>query len=135
MLGERSKIYFHHGYNCGETVVKVFKEQYDFLKDIPVSMGLGFGGGCGGSGNICGALLSATAILSMASFKERENVSKEEKDAFYKNMQGLYGKVEVKYGSIQCRELKKCPEDGKRLCPLLVADIIDFTEEELERGK
>ena len=134
MLGERSKDYFHHGYNCGEAVLRVFKNHYDFMKAVPVSTGLGFGGGCGSTGNMCGAILSATVVLSIAAFGDKENIPKEEKNAFYGRLQILFGKVEKLYGSTQCRDLKKTPEDGRTVCSQLVEDVIGLTREELERG-
>ena len=59
------KYYFEQNYNCAETILRAANEYYDLkLHDRDMILVGAYGAGIQ-SGNTCGAVLSAAAVLSM----------------------------------------------------------------------
>lgn len=56
---------FNSGFNCAQSVVKVYAEAFGFNEDQALAMACGFGGGMGGMQGACGAVTGAYMVLGM----------------------------------------------------------------------
>ena len=64
MLKEKAKYYYEQGYNCAEAIVHAGNDYYDLgLHEHDMRMVAGFGAGIQ-CGDVCGALLGSSAIIS-----------------------------------------------------------------------
>ena len=64
MLKEKAKYYYEQGYNCAEAIVHAGNDYYDLgLHEHDMRMVAGFGAGVQ-CGDVCGALLGSSAIIS-----------------------------------------------------------------------
>ncbi|MDR1774423.1 MAG: C-GCAxxG-C-C family protein [Clostridioides sp.] len=108
---------FHEeGYNCAESIIKAYNEEYN--KDIPVKIGTGLGGGCG-IGSLCGAMNAANIIIGFE--KGREDASEENIGKPY--VQAAMIELNKKYESFLCSDIRI----DKQHCD----KIIDFAYENL----
>ena len=114
-LQDKAGQYFLEGHSCSETVFHVYKELFPELADIDASLFVGFGGGFGGTGRICGAISGATAVLS-AIKTDRDNPNY--RSELYAILNGIYQEFESEYKSLNCRDITGFdftdPEEGKR---------------------
>ncbi|KGM94834.1 oxidoreductase [Clostridium novyi A str. 4552] len=92
--------YNKQGYNCAESIVKAFNEEEKI--NIPVSIASPFGGGMT-VGGTCGAVIGALIVLG--SLKGREDLDSQNESRTYTRK--IMNKVQEKYGTFQCLELKK----------------------------
>ena len=56
---------FNSGFNCAQSVVKVYAEVFGFDEDQALAFSSGFGGGMGGMQGACGAVTGAYMVLGM----------------------------------------------------------------------
>ncbi len=108
--------YLASGYNCAESIIKCYNEDFD--KDIPLAIGSSLGGGaCVGS--LCGALNGSLVIIGYE--KGRNNNSEiNEARSYAKKFMDI---AREKYSTFLCKELKV----NKVSC----AEITDFSYETL----
>lgn len=88
------------GYNCAESIVKAINEEKNL--NIPVSIASPFGGGMT-VGSTCGAITGALMVLGSVTGRE----SNEEQNESRPVTRELMMKINEKYGTFECRELKK----------------------------
>jgi C_GCAxxG_C_C family probable redox protein len=92
--------YHKQGYNCAESILKSFNDENRL--SIPVSIGTPFGSGMT-VGSTCGAITGAMIAVGAVSGRETETVPNESRPY----AKELMDKVKEKYGTYECRELKK----------------------------
>lgn len=109
--------YNEKGYNCAESIIKAYNEEFD--TDIPVSLGSGLGAGLT-VGSICGAVNAASLIIGYTKGRNDETEMNNAR-AYTKK---LMSQVKEKYNSDLCRDLKR----NKVSCK----EIIDFSYENLK---
>lgn len=110
--------YHNQGFTCGEAIIKTYNEEHN--TNIPVSLGSSMGAGYT-VGSLCGAVGAAAVIIG--SLKGRE--SNEETNDARKYAKELMINVKEKYGTENCRDLKK---NG-----VSCAEIIEYTYETLNK--
>lgn len=78
MLKDHYEKYYYDGnYNCAETIIRAANEYYDLgLHDADMIAYGGFGAGIQ-TGNTCGAVISAVAVLSMRYIETKAHESKD----------------------------------------------------------
>ncbi|AMP20029.1 hypothetical protein AZF37_01525 [endosymbiont 'TC1' of Trimyema compressum] len=86
------------------------------------------GGGFAKRGEVCGGIVATTAVISYFIVSERDP---RQRGNLYSILNEFYDKIEDKYGSIRCHEIKSkckndCPKDEVRK-PLLM-DIALMTD-------
>lgn len=62
--GERAAELFVGGFNCAQSVVTAFSEDYDVDEETALKMSCGLGGGCG-IAELCGVLTGGTLVVGM----------------------------------------------------------------------
>ena len=124
------KYYYDMNYNCAETLIRAGNEYYDIgLHDRDMISFGGFGAGIQ-TGNTCGAILSAVAILSMKYVEKNAHESKDIKPV----TEMLIRKFNEKYGSVLCKDIKpqsfkpdvRCKETIEASCDILECVISEY---------
>ena len=128
------KYYFEQNYNCAETILRAANEYYDLkLHDRDMIMVGAYGAGIQ-SGNTCGAVLSAAAVLSLKYVEARAHESEDIRPV----VQKLLRKFNEKYGSILCKDIKAQSFNPEYRCKMTVetaCDILEETINEYEQEK
>ncbi len=103
MLKDVCKKYYHEmNYNCAETIIRAGNEYYDLgLHDRDMIAFAGYGAGIQ-TGNTCGAILSAVAVLSMKYVEKKAHESKDIKPI----TTALIREFNNRYGSVLCKDIK-----------------------------
>ncbi|ADL50035.1 C-GCAxxG-C-C family (seleno)protein [Clostridium cellulovorans] len=99
--------FYKQGYNCSESILMAVNEEKNL--NLPVAMASAFGGGMGVA-STCGAITGA--LMALGAVKGRETA--EEKNIARVSAKEFMNKVNEKYGTYECKELKRkgvsCPE-------------------------
>lgn len=134
---EKAEILFRHGYNCCQSVLGVFCQDYGLDFQTAMKIVSSFGGGMGRMREVCGTVSAMAMVLGLAC--SIPTVSRAEQ---YRMMQDLAKKFREKNGSIICRELLKGIESStsptpsprndayytKRPCLRYIADAVEIIE-------
>ena len=133
MIGKTTINYLNKGYNCAEAVLKSFRKTYSSLRHIEPQLFSGLGGGFAKRGEVCGGIVTATAVSSY--FRVNKGDPRQRGD-IYTILNEFYDKIENKYGSIRCHEIKSkckcdCPKD--EICKPLLMDIALMADEIISR--
>lgn len=144
--GEKAKKLFEEGYNCCQSVVGAFCEDFGMDFNTIIKMVSPLGAGMGRMREVCGAVSGMFIVLGM---KEGYNDPKafDEKKEVYEKVQNLAKEFQNKNGSIICRELlglniktdnptpsKRTDEYyKKRPCGEIVKIAADILEKELSK--
>lgn len=127
------KYYYEQNYNCAETLIHAGNEYYQLgLHEKDMIMMGGFGAGIQ-SGNTCGAVLAAVGVLSMKYVEAKAHESTDISPVVNK----LLAKVEAKYGSILCKDIKpvsfepgvRCKKTLEAVCDSLEETLLEYEQE------
>lgn len=109
--------YYDQGYNCAESIIKKYNEEFN--EHIPLSIGSGMGAGsC--SGSMCGAINGSIIVIGYLYGRSDNN----ESNKANKYVRELMTAVKSKYSTELCRDLKA----HKVSCQ----EMIDFSYETLK---
>lgn len=129
---------FREGYNCSQSVLLAFADEFALPPDLALRLAAPFGGGIGRTGDTCGAVTGALMVLGL---RHGSTVAsdQEAKDRQYQLARDLLAQFKRRHGSTLCRELLGCeimtPEGRQRahdrglfdeICPRLVADAAEL---------
>jgi len=115
-VGRKAKELFLSGWNCAEAVVLAINGAAG--TKIPVELATGFGGGIGGSGSTCGALIGA--VMALGHWAGRRVPDKEQKKIAYERVRKLFASFRESFYSTACWELTNCETEEarrKEICP------------------
>jgi C_GCAxxG_C_C family probable redox protein len=141
---ETASQYFKGSYNCSQSVLASFAEDFGLDQDLGVSLATGFGAGIGRSGQVCGAVSGACMVIGLkyGSQPTNELNFQEQKEKTYLLVSDFLEKFKGRNRSINCRELIGYDLDNpiqhaeaKRLgvftthCTKFVRDAVEITEE------
>ena len=141
---ETAALLFDGNYNCAQSVLASYADDFGLDKDLAASLASGFGAGIGRSSQVCGAVTGACMVIGLryGSKLSEESCFQERKEKTYLLVAELIDKFKERNGSINCRELIGYDLDdpiqyaeAKRLgiftshCTKYVRDSIGFTEE------
>lgn len=97
----RASALLSEGYTCAESVLMAVSQEYDIEIDRP-DIAMGFGGGMGFMGEVCGAVSGAIMAISLVKGPAENQLQ------FQKTMpliQELRRRFEAEMNSINCRDL------------------------------
>ncbi len=137
---------FKEGYNCAQSVVAAFADQYGFTREQALHMSASFGGGIGRMRETCGA---ACGLFMLAGLEKCaiEGSDRESKAANYALVQELAEKFRQRNGALRCADLLGLSEKepvvstpevrtpqyyAKRPCSLMVQTAAEIWAEYLE---
>lgn len=108
-ISEKIKRYFHgpERYNCAQTVLKVFQDQYK-LSDVDIERFQVFGSGRA-ENNLCGALYAALFLL--------------ENDI--ETQQKITQDFQTEVGAIKCREIRGVNKISCVNCVKIAAELLE----------
>lgn len=125
---ERAVENHKRGCNCAQAVVCAFSDKIGMDEDLLFRLSEAFGGGMGGTQNICGAvsgMVFAAGALRSAGIDSLPDTNKKDSYAF---AAGLMKTFEERVGSIICGEIKsRC----LRTCDGCIEDAVEILEEGL----
>ena len=96
--GERARAYFEEGSNCSVSVFRALSEMSDEEGTIDPGVAMGFGGGMGKNGLVCGAVSAGIMAIGLRA-KGRE------KAEVYKLVDTFLTDFKEHFGTVNCREL------------------------------
>lgn len=101
---EKAVAFFKSGFNCAQSVVAAFADQYGFTEEQALHMAASFGGGIGRMRMTCGA---ACGLFMLAGLEKCaiEGKDRESKAANYALVQELAEEFRKRNGSLICAEL------------------------------
>lgn len=101
---EKAVALFKSGFNCAQSVVTAFADQYGFTEEQALHMSASFGGGIGRMRMTCGA---ACGLFMLAGLENCavEGKDHESKAANYALVQQLADEFKKRNGSLICAEL------------------------------
>ncbi len=101
---EKAVSFFKEGYNCSQSVLLAYAEDYGIERNLALRMAASFGAGMGRMREICGAF---SGILFVAGLETgaTEGCDREGKMANYELVQKLAEVYRERNGSIYCKEL------------------------------
>ena len=102
--GEKAVEYFCEGYNCAQSTAASFAEEAGLDPKAVLTMMAGFGGGIGGTREMCGAVCGMVWALGVAegNYQPHDNAAKTE---LYKNVREAIHEFTEKFGTTRCRDL------------------------------
>lgn len=95
---------FLEGYNCAQSVLFSFHEDFSLDMDCALKLACGFGGGMGRKGEVCGAVSGGILVLGLK-FGRGKSDERAQTDAAYAKIRELIDRFSAKHGSCICREL------------------------------
>lgn len=142
-MDKKSKalLHFESGFSCSQAVFLPFAEEMGMDKEQALKIATPFGGGIGGTGDVCGAV--SGAILAIGLKHGRATLEDTEAKTKSYEMAALFlDTFEKKHGSRQCKGLlgydfsipgqrAEAMEKGitKEKCPAFVRDAVEILEE------
>jgi C_GCAxxG_C_C family probable redox protein len=141
---ETASILFDGIYNCSQSVLASFADEFGLEKDLAVRLATGFGAGIGKSSLVCGAVSGACMVIGLkyGSIPSAEPKFQEQKEKTYMIVSDFLEKFEERNRSTNCRDLIGYDlhdpiqyAEAKRLglfstlCTKYVRDAIEITEE------
>lgn len=102
--GERSVEFFCKGFNCAQATAASFAEDAGLTEQQVTTMMAGFGGGIGGTREMCGAVSAMVWTLGVAggNYDPNDNAAK---TALYTNVREAIDEFKDKFGTTCCKEL------------------------------
>lgn len=123
-----AKYYFDGNYNCAETMLRAANDYYELgLHDRDMILVGAYGAGIQ-TGNTCGAVLSAAAVLSMKYVEAKAHESEDIKPV----TTILMKKFKEKYGSTLCKDIKAQSFKPEYRCLKTVETACDILEETIK---
>jgi C_GCAxxG_C_C family probable redox protein len=133
--------YFKTGFNCAQSVLTPFREQFGLTEDHCLKMACAFGAGMGRTQQTCGAVTGALMVLGLHFGKGKKD-DNSKKIYTYEKAVEFMNLFKEKHGSVGCLELLEglhmdIPEESKEIdarelyrirCTRYVSDAVQITE-------
>lgn len=136
---------FKEGYNCAQSVVFAYSEEFNISKNELLKMANGFGGGMGRKQEVCGAITGGIIVLGLI-YGRGENEDKSKQKIVYSKVREFIDKFESKNETINCKKLlDECnlmTPDGQNIfksksmiekCYNYVEDAVEILEDIIKR--
>ncbi len=98
---------FPWSYSCSQAVLSSRCERYGLDQKTAITIATGFGGGMARTGNTCGAVSGAIAIIGLHAGSAKPG-DKEAKENTYRIVREFIAEFEDEFGSTNCTELVGC---------------------------
>ena len=131
---------FDSGFNCSQSVLKAFCNEFGLHDEMAFRIACGFGGGMGRMAKTCGAVTGAFMVIGLK-YGQIQSDNKTAKEKTYTLVRECADLFTKEHGSIECRELLACDintpqgfkdanEKGlfKTICPKYVESVVKILE-------
>jgi len=95
---------FQSGYNCSQSVLSVFAENFGMTKDCCLRLASPFGSGIARMQETCGAIAGALMVIGLKYGKGEQGLESDKANAYKISLQ-LISKFKERHQSINCFEL------------------------------
>jgi C_GCAxxG_C_C family probable redox protein len=138
---EKALNYFRNKFNCSQSVMTVFGNDFGLSENDSLKISCAFGGGMGRQQHTCGALTGALMVLGLK-YGKALNDPEEKKSFTYSKARELFTEFKSLHGSTDCRDLlngfdMNNADDYKKIkdqklfdiqCEKYVADAVKIVE-------
>ena len=93
-----------NSYNCAQSVLLAYAENYGLEKDRALQTAVGFGGGMGRVQDVCGAISGAIITLGLAS-EFREEDGRPKINEVYEKVHRFINEFSARFGTTKCLNL------------------------------
>ena len=127
--------------NCSQAIARVFGPEVGLEDQAAMGAGMGFGGGVGRQGLVCGALTGAVLVLGCKANAEEPNPVKA-MDLSFRLVETFMQRFRERHGSVNCKDLlgvDLATEEGRRtnqeqgltrtVCPNFVRSAAQILDE------
>jgi len=134
---------FNNGFNCCQSVLLAYCQEFGLDSHVASRLSTGFGGGMGRMAGVCGAVTGAFMVLGLKYGKMRAE-DNEPKQKTYKLIRKFAEKFKARNDSIICKDILECDISTRqglrtarekalfsKLCPKFVQDAAEILEEML----
>lgn len=142
---EKAISYHRNKFNCSQSVLAVFADDFAISEDLCLKISCAFGGGMGRLQHTCGAVTGALMALGLK-YGKALNDPDDKKLMTYEKTKEFFSEFTKLHGSTNCRELLggldlNDPVDYKTVtdqnlfqvrCEKYITDAIDITEKLLK---
>lgn len=138
---ERAAAYFSRGFNCSQSVLAAYAEQFALNEELALKLAGGFGGGMGRTAETCGAITGAIMVIGLK-FASTTPGDIQGKENAYAVVREFIHRFKGRNVSVLCRELLDCdistPEGMKRAqqeklikqcCPKFITDAAEILDQ------
>ncbi len=133
--------YFKTGFNCAQSVLTPFKNQFGISEEHCLKIACAFGAGMGRQQHTCGAVTGALMVIGLHFGKGKMDDNSKKINTYEKAVEFMKAFTE-KHGSVNCLELLEglhmsVPEESKEIearelysvkCTRYVSDAVQITE-------
>lgn len=95
---------FSEGYNCAQSVLYSFCDEFQIDEDLALKMSCGFGAGMGRMQEVCGAVTGGIIVIGLKYGRGR-NDDNEAKEVTYAKTREFMERFSEKHGTYACRKL------------------------------
>ena len=141
---ERAADSFARGFNCSQSVLAAYAEQFGLTEELALKVAGGFGGGMGRMAETCGAVTGAIMVIGLK-FASTTPGDMQGKENAYAVVREFVHRFKGRNVTVLCRELLDCdistPEGMKRAqqeklikkcCPKLIQDAAEILDQLIE---
>lgn len=138
---EIAKELFMGEFNCAQSVVISFANNFGYSKELAAKIASGFGGGMGKTQGTCGAVTGSVMVLGLMA-GERANNQDELKKQAYSKAKEFITRFESEFKSTNCMSLINCDLNSREgeahfkeenikseVCAVCVARAVELIEE------
>lgn len=118
---------YKKGCTCSQAIFCAYAEDLGIDKETAYRLMEGYGGGCGGMQEVCGALLGAFAIISFYNSDGNIGAGKT-KAQTYKKIREAAEIFKKEYDGITCREILHGESPKALMCGMKVKDVVLIIE-------
>ena len=115
--GQEAKSYFEQGLNCAQAVALAFEKELGLDAESIKRLSVGFGGGFGRQGLVCGAVCAMTMVIGFVHGQNKDKLG------VYEVLKQACKDVQTQIGSIICKEIKGCYKMGCAEVCRIVANV------------
>jgi C_GCAxxG_C_C family probable redox protein len=139
---EEAVALFKQGFNCSQSILATYSEQFGLNRNKALSLASGFGMGMG-MGETCGAVAGAFMVISLR-YCPTNSQDRNTRQKVYELVREFSKRFTARNHSIICKDLLGCdpstPEGNKiavekglfrSICPKMVQDAAEIIEEML----
>jgi C_GCAxxG_C_C family probable redox protein len=132
---------FLEGYNCAQSVLYSFCDEFQIDENTALKMSCGFGAGMGRQEEICGAVTDGIIVIGLK-YGRGKNDDNPAKELTYAKTRELMKRFSEKHGTYVCRKLlngcELTTEEGQKYfkendlnnktCKLCVESVVEILE-------
>lgn len=95
---------FLKGFNCAQSVIYAFCDDFKLEKDLALRLSSGLGAGMGRKGEVCGAVTGGIIVIGLKHGRGETN-DRKAKEFVYNKTSELMDRFESEHGTYICRRL------------------------------